>query len=248
MSVLAGTAPAQWLKRLPKDWASTVGEGALRERSELESARARDLKLVQSSLAGDRQAFRELVEHYQSRAFALALGIVKNRQDAEDIVQESFVKAYLSLKNFKGESAFYTWLYRIVTNMSIDFKRRVARNGGTASEYDESQSNPAPNLNATEEGVVQPQEALLRKERAQQIHQALAELSPEHRAVIVLREVDGLSYEEIADVVGVSKGTVMSRLHYARKKMQQVLGDLWSSQDQEGEVKQPDGLGLAARG
>lgn len=175
--------------------------------------------LIALSLSGDREAFRQLVELYQEKLFRLVFQVVRSREDAEDIVQESFVKAYLSLNTFRGQSSFYTWLYRIAFNMAIDFKRKVSRRGGEAlgveeiDQVDQSQIGPVEN----------PQDALIRRESGKQIQLALEGLSEEHRAVIVLREVDGLHYDEIARVVGVSKGTVMSRLHYARKRMHEAL-------------------------
>ncbi|MBN8550364.1 MAG: sigma-70 family RNA polymerase sigma factor [Deltaproteobacteria bacterium] len=188
------------------------------------SEKISDAELVAKASAGDKESYRVLVEKYQQRVFAIAFDVVRSREDAEDIAQESFVKAYLSLPEFKGESSFYTWLYRIAYNMAIDFRRRTVRRGGAPVEFDETRADVV----AEASGSVQnrfgsPQELMLRKEESQQIQKVLTEISPEHRAVITLREIEGLSYEEIADVVGVSKGTVMSRLHYARKHLQQGL-------------------------
>jgi RNA polymerase sigma-70 factor (ECF subfamily) len=198
----------------------------------------RDEELVTRTLAGDRDAYRLLVEKYQGKILALALDVLKSREDAEDIVQESFVKAYLSLASFKGESSFYTWLYRIAYNMSIDVRRRTARRGGAHLEFKESASVSRGIAGGNESGgaatavpehlqnVEGPHEALHRKETGAKIQEVLQELSPEHRAVIVLREVDGLDYGEISDATGVPRGTVMSRLHYARKALQKALKDL----------------------
>jgi RNA polymerase sigma-70 factor (ECF subfamily) len=183
-----------------------------------------DKDLVARVIGGDREAYRVLVEKYQNRALAIALEIVKSREDAEDIVQESFVKAYLSLGEFRNQSAFYTWLYRIVYNMAIDFKRKMVRRGGDTLEYDEVSGTAGSEELAGR--VAGPHEAIVEKEQRARIARVVAELSPEHRAVIVLREVEGLSYDEIARVTGVTKGTVMSRLHYARKRMQGALHDL----------------------
>jgi len=183
-----------------------------------------DRELVARSIGGDRDAYRLLVEKYQSRALGIALEIVKSREDAEDIVQESFVKAYLSLGEFRNQSAFYTWLYRIVYNMAIDFKRKVSRRGGEALAYEEGDEGGV--LDHHGERFVSPHEAVVQKEQRARMERVLAQLTPEHRAVVVLREVEGLSYDEIARVVGVSKGTVMSRLHYARKNMQEALRDV----------------------
>lgn len=182
-----------------------------------------EIELVNRARKGDKQAFRVLVERYQNKVFGLVLSVVRTKQDAEDITQEAMVKAYFSLSSFHGRSSFYTWLYRIAYNMAIDFKRKVTRRGEDNPEYFEEQ------VNRSTLGVVElpesPHEVVERKEIMGEIQTALAALSDEHRAVIVLREVDGMSYEEIADVIGISRGTVMSRLHYARKKLQRMLED-----------------------
>lgn len=175
-----------------------------------------DPQLVDQSLRGDREAFRLLVERYQGKLFRFVSTVVRSREDAEDIVQESFVKAYLSLKSFRKESSFYTWIYRIAYNMAIDFKRKMARRGNSV-ELSEIEKSLPGDANAT------PIEQIARKEQGEKMQTALAELTEEHKTVVVLREVDGLSYDEIAQVLGISKGTVMSRLHYARKKLQSLL-------------------------
>lgn len=194
-----------------------------------------DNELVRMTLSGDKEGYRALVERYQGRLFTTALDIVKTREDAEDVVQETFVKAFLSLAQFKGQSSFYTWLYRICFNMAIDIRRKAGRRGGTHLEYKEHMSvNKGPAQDGIREGgsggvahhpqnVEGPHDALARKELGRKIQEVLGELSEEHRAVITLREVDGLDYEEIAHAIGVPKGTVMSRLFYARKALQKAL-------------------------
>lgn len=155
--------------------------------------------------------------------------MVHHKQDAEDITQEVFVRVYFSLKNFRAESSFYTWLYRIAYNMTIDFKRRVARRPQEAvaiNNKDGEISNKELLSN-----VQQPDDAIESRERQITIRAALSEISEEHRAVILLREVDGLSYDEISKVTGSARGTVMSRLHYARKHLQNVLRGLRSGSD-----------------
>jgi len=208
-----------------------------------------DESLVSATLSGDKSAYRVLVERYQARLLRVALDIVKNGSDAEDVVQESFVKAFLSLDKFKGQASFYTWLHRITYNMAIDLKRKNQRRGGQHFEYNEEVSvssnvgsaDLAVNAGATayvspnavsqnpvsqsplSQNVEGPQEALLRRETAKKIDQVFSSLSDEHRAVITLREVDGLDYEEISAALGVPRGTVMSRLFYARKALQEAL-------------------------
>lgn len=183
--------------------------------------------LVRQAKAGDKQAYRFLVERYQTRAFRIAYDIVGSREDAQDIVQESFVKAYLSLKNFKEESAFYTWFYRIVYNMAIDLKRKHKRRGGDKYAFEENHlNNISPEASYSTDGVETPLDVISRKEKAKRIGEILGAISEEHRTVMMLREIEGLSYDRIAEIVGISKGTVMSRLHYARKKLQEGLRDL----------------------
>lgn len=179
-----------------------------------------DEELVTRSRKGDKEAYRQLVERYQGRLFSCAFDILKSREDAEDVVQEALVKAYLSLHEFQGKSSFYTWLYRIVYNMSIDYRRRTNRRGGAPLEFDEAKASEETGNYGTN-----PADSVLRKQQSTKIKQVLAEISEEHRRVIVLRELEGMSYEEIANVVGISRGTVMSRLHYARKKLQQALSE-----------------------
>lgn len=180
--------------------------------------------LASKARGGDKEAYRRLVEKYEKRVFAIAFQIVRSKEDAEDIMQESFVKAYMSLKDFKGESSFYTWLYRIVYNMSLDFKRKISRRGTQPTEFDESKLSSGSIGEGIVSGSVRgPHEEYLSREQAGLIQKVLNELSDDHRIVITLREIDGLSYDEIARIVGVSKGTVMSRLHYARKRLQSAL-------------------------
>lgn len=197
-----------------------------------ESQYTSDEALVADSVRGDKDAYRTLVERYQGRIFSMALDIVKTREDAEDVTQESFVKAFLSLNKFKGQSSFYTWLYRIAFNMAIDVRRKGARRGGNHFEYKESlgvSNSGTPDSESRGEDIVGlghvagPHEALVRKQAARKMQEVFETLSDEHRAVVTLREIDGLNYDEISDALGIPKGTVMSRLFYARKALQRAL-------------------------
>ena len=181
-----------------------------------------DWELVQRSQAGDHEAFRELVERYQRKIAALALGMLRNREDASDIVQETFAKAYQNLDRFKGDSALYTWLYRIAFNLCVDHQRRDSRHTTVPLEVDERGGSPLP-LPEGEPPRDDPFERTRGSEIRQQLDEAIRSLTPEHRAVILLREIEGLSYEEISHVLQVPKGTVMSRLHYARRQLQARL-------------------------
>ena len=185
-----------------------------------------DGELVRESRLGDRDAFRELVERYQRKIVSVALGMVHNPDDALEIAQETFVKAFESLGNFKGESSFYTWLYRIVVNRAIDFRRRERRHPTVALEDRGGQgSGEGYEDILKEERPNDPYQQVQAHEIGDRVTAAINELTPDHKAVILLREVEGLSYEEISRVMQCSKGTVMSRLHYARKKLQKKLRD-----------------------
>jgi RNA polymerase sigma-70 factor (ECF subfamily) len=168
-----------------------------------------------------------LVEQYQGKVAALAIGMLRNRDDALDVVQEAFTKAYQSLDRFKGDSSFYTWLYRIALNLCIDHQRRDVKMPQVSldapAERDES-GPPAVQLPGDSDD--EPFARARNREIAGRLKAAIAELTPEHRAVILLREVDGLSYEEISQVLQCPKGTVMSRLHYARRQLQAQLREL----------------------
>jgi RNA polymerase sigma-70 factor (ECF subfamily) len=184
-----------------------------------------DRELVRESRRGDKEAFRELVERYQRKILAVAMGMVHNREDALELTQETFVKAYENLERFKGESSFYTWLYRIVVNLGIDFRRRDRRHG-TVSLADRPGGGEDIEAALPEQRLADPYQQTRSREIGHRMQQAIDELTPDHKAVILLREVEGLSYEDISRVMQCSKGTVMSRLHNARKKLQDKLKDL----------------------
>lgn len=183
-----------------------------------------DEVLVKRALTGDKSAYGQLVSRYERKVYALVLEMVRHKEDAEDITQEVFVRGYFSLKNFRSESSFYTWVYRIAYNMTVDFKRRVARRPQDALASTQGEAEASNTMLVS--NVQLPDEMVENRERQDSIRSALMGISEEHRAVILLREVDGLSYDEIAKVTGSARGTVMSRLHYARKHLQKVLRSL----------------------
>ena len=165
-----------------------------------------DVELVARVQRGNKADFQILVERYQQRAFSVAWQILKRHEDAQDVVQESFVKAYLSIESFQGNSSFFTWFYRIVVNMAIDFRRKMGRTERETVSLD-VEARDGIEQRADMRLISAPQNPLditLRGEQARQINQVLGQLSDEHRAVIVLREVEGLRYEQIADVLGIS--------------------------------------------
>jgi RNA polymerase sigma-70 factor (ECF subfamily) len=188
-----------------------------------------DLTLVQRVRSGDQRAFQLLVERYQRKVYAVALGMVKDREEARDVAQEAFVKVYRYLDHFKGDASFYTWLYRITVNISIDAirKRGGARDERTV-EFDESVRLDTAEANLGTLGTAlgtNPQKAALRKELGERINLALAQLPEQHRSILLLREVEGMSYEDLARTLDIPKGTVMSRLFHARLKMQKILSE-----------------------
>ena len=186
--------------------------------------------LIEKAQAGDMGAFRLLVERHQRRAFAVALALVRDENDARELVQDAFLRAYKALASFQGGSSFFTWLYRIVTNLSIDLIRRPGRQTADlderASESDDGRELPfVGRLDGAD-----PADVVRRREIANRLQAALDALPSYHRAVIVMRELDGMSYEEMAHAMGVSKGTIMSRLFHARQKLQRALVDCYSEQ------------------
>lgn len=188
-----------------------------------------DVELVKRCQAGDPNAYNELVTRYRNKAFTMIYGMVQNEQDAWDLAQEGFLKAWRSIHRFKGESSFYTWLYRIITNVTIDSLRRKGIHG--ESEFDDRivSANVDPGSRTTPSSVPPPHEKLEQGEIKQRINEAMAKLSPEHRAVIMMKEIEDLQYSEIAEILKCSIGTVMSRLFYARKKMQSLLRDVYEN-------------------
>lgn len=188
-----------------------------------------DLELVARSQAGDTSAFNELVTRYRNRAYAMIYNMVRNEQDAWDLAQDGFLKAWKSISRFRGQSSFYTWLYRILMNVTIDAMRRKQIEGGTEFDDQIGLQNIAPGAATAPKSEMEPAERMSDKEIRLRIDEAIAKLSPEHRTAIVMREIDGLEYTEIAEQMGCSLGTVMSRLFYARKKLQALLKDVYET-------------------
>ena len=178
-----------------------------------------DVELIDACLCGDSASFGLLVTKYQDRLFNTLCHVVSSPEEAEDVVQEAFVQAFVKLATFKGNSAFYTWLYRIAFNTAISRGRRKRPEVSVEATRDAMGDEP---MDSTEGAT----ERVLREERAVQIHNALGELSEEHRAILVLREMEDLSYDEISDVLDLPVGTVRSRLHRARSQMREQLKEV----------------------
>jgi len=213
-----------------------------------------DRALIAKAQAGDTAAFRSLVERHQRRAFSIALSLVRDEHDAREIVQDAFLRVFKGLGTFQGGSSFFTWLYRIVTNLSIDLMRKPGRATGGALPAvgdldgreglgEDGEALDFPLLSRIDGS--DPVDVLRRREIGARIQAALDALPPYHRSVIVMREVEGLSYDEMAHVMGVSKGTIMSRLFHARQKLQRALHDCYA--EQVGELRaHAGGAGAAA--
>ena len=180
-----------------------------------------DKELAERAKAGDQSAFEQLVLDNQNRVYALALRLCGDREEAADLAQEAFVKAWKGLSSFQGESSFATWVYRLTTNVCIDHLRKKKRREGV---------EPAVSLDGEDSGWAEPadrdsdpQLILERSERGRALARGLARLPDWQRRVLVLRELSGLSYQEIADTLGVDLGTVKSRIARARLSLRKIL-------------------------
>jgi RNA polymerase sigma-70 factor (ECF subfamily) len=161
---------------------------------------------------------KEIFDKYHNKVYRIAFGVVRQREEALDVVQEVFIKLFRSIKNFKGRSHFYTYLYRMVMNTAIDHKRKTGKQ--FMSSLDEEGS-----FEPSDEAEKGPERILLQKELEERVKLAMDKLPAEQKAALIFRDVEGLSYQEMAEAMGCSIGTVMSRLHYGRKRMQESLKD-----------------------
>jgi RNA polymerase sigma-70 factor (ECF subfamily) len=201
--------------------------GAMGAAAETRSSVAADLadkELVAMVVDGQQSAYKVLVERYQGRIFSVAYGLLRNREDAREVTQEAFIKAYRNLSGFRRDSSFYTWLYRITVNLGIDFRRKAYRKREVV--LDENRIVPEDAHHTGPRPLPTPGASLERKQLGGRIRAAIDELPEDQRAAIILREIQELSYKEIADALDCAEGTVMSRLFYGRKKLQELLEDL----------------------
>ena len=186
-----------------------------------------DITLVQRVRTGDQRAFKQLVERYQRKVYGIALGMLRNKEDARDVSQEAFVKVYRYLEYFKGDASFYTWLYRITVNLCIDLMRKKGQTKGISHlEFDDAVKRDTAEAQIGALGSMlgtNPQKSALRRELADKINEAIGDLPEAHRQILLLREVEGMSYDDLARTLNIPKGTVMSRLFHARLKMQKIL-------------------------
>lgn len=197
-----------------------------------------DRRLIAECLGGRRDAFGELVTRYQARLYNAAVRLVDSPDDAADVVQDAFLNAYQSLHAFKGDAEFFTWLYRIAFNGAISLKRKKRPTGSLdAAGGDHGYEPPDPS------DYVRTGHALERTEEDELLYAALARLSPEHREVLTMKDLDGLRYEEMAELLAVPVGTIRSRLHRARLELRNLLAPLDDAEQYDrgrGERPPPD--------
>lgn len=180
--------------------------------------------MVRRAQKGDLAAYDELVRRYQQRIYATVYHMTSNHEDANDLAQEAFIKAYQALKTFKGGSSFYTWVYRIAVNKTLNFlKQRKNRTAMSLNDLDFTAEND-PDLVALISEKTPRRDAVL-SELQQKLNEAMQQLSESHRMVVTLHDVQGLAHEEIAEIMECNVGTVRSRLFYARQQLQGYLVD-----------------------
>lgn len=183
-----------------------------------------DLALVRGAQGGDLGAYDELVRRHQERIYATLYHMTSNHEDANDLVQETFIKAHRALKSFKGDSSFFTWLYRIAVNKTINFlKQRRNRVHMSLNDLDLNPEHDPDLIALVSENTPRRETGLI--ELQQKLNDALQKLSEPHRMVVTLHDIQGLPHEEIGNIVGCNVGTVRSRLFYARQQLQAHLAD-----------------------
>jgi len=183
-----------------------------------------DEELVLKAQQGDVHAFNELVERYHGKIYGLTYNMTSNREDAEDLTQEVFIKAFQALPRFKGKSSFYTWLYRIAVNKTINYrKKRNRKRALSLDQFDQEIKTDEVYHDLTSKGS--PLRNVSLTELQKKMNEALLTLSDKHRTVVVLHDMQGIPHEEIAKMVGASVGTIRSRLFYARRQMQVELAE-----------------------
>lgn len=222
--ILTGQGSRAMMKRTNKPIADDLRNGNLSAPRASKECRTivkadDDRSLIAECLNGRKESFGQLLHRYQDRLYNTVLRLVENVEDAQDVVQEAFINAYQSLESFKGESQFFTWLYRIAMNAAINHQRKrrvvLSIDSGVNGELS---IDP---LDETAYG--QPGVELEKREEEAQLLAALHRLSPDHRAVLILKDIDGEKYEVIAEIMGIPIGTVRSRLHRARIELRDLM-------------------------
>ena len=183
-----------------------------------------DEALVTRTQRGDSAAFDELIQRYKERLYATVYHMTSNHEDANDLVQEAFIKAYKSIGSFKGQSSFYTWIYRIAVNRTINFiKRRRNKNHFSLDDVDGNIQTDPDFVELMSHTT--PRREVGLHELQERLNEALQKLSEDHRAVVTMHDIQGMTHADIAKVMHCSEGTVRSRLFYARQQLQGLLGE-----------------------
>ncbi|MBN1404371.1 MAG: sigma-70 family RNA polymerase sigma factor [Opitutales bacterium] len=183
-----------------------------------------DLALVRSVQEGDSRAFDALTRKYRERIFSIVYNITANREDAADLTQEAFIRAFTSIARFKGKSSFFTWLYRIAVNATLSHVKRHRMRRFFSFENINEEMAPTEIVEVLAHKHAGDRSAGL-SELQEKLNEALQKLSPKHRTVVILFEIEGLNHQEIAQIMKTSEGTVRSRLHYAKQELQAFLQD-----------------------
>ncbi len=191
----------------------------------LQASNQEDLEWLSRFKAGNRNAFDFLVRKYQRRLFGVIYNMTSHKEDTADILQDVFVKAFRSMESFKGDSQFYTWLYRIAVNTALTYLSKRKHKSAMSLEAWTDDEDKVPDFLLNDPNGEKGDKATLLKELQEKLNEALQKLSITHRTVVVLFEIDGMSHAEIANVLHCSEGTVRSRLHYAKEQLKQLLND-----------------------
>ena len=183
-----------------------------------------DTELVRRAQGDDLEAYQELMQRYHPRIYSLIYNMTSNREDTEDLLQEVFIKAHSALPKFKGNSSFYTWVYRIAVNRTINFlKKRKRRGTLSLNDVDTGIERDEVYVELSRKNT--PFRDARMTEIQEKLNNALQRLSEKHRTVVVMHDIEGIAHDKIAEIIGVSSGTVRSRLFYARKQLQAELSE-----------------------
>ena len=206
--------------------ASTASSSVVASRNQVaeNTSASDDAVLVKRVQAGEMAAFDQLVSKYRERLFSVVYNLTSNRDDANDLTQEAFIRAFRSISKFKGKSSFFTWLYRIAVNTTITHLKRSRKRRFFSFEQMDEEGPASAKLESLASRAKTDKPTYMR-ELQEKLNDALQKLSVKHRTVVVLYEIEGLSHQEIAEITKTSEGTVRSRLHYAKQQLRETLKD-----------------------
>lgn len=189
---------------------------------------ALEKKLIEKAIKGDQKAFENLIVKYEGKIYAIAFKVFKNEADAYDVAQEICIKLYNKISSFRFESSFSTWLYRLSTNTAIDEYRKAKRKRSYESSYDKPVDTGEEMMRTQlKDHRDTPEEAFIRKEKAQFVWEGLEQLKPDQKEIIILKDIEQKSYQEISDILEIGLGTVKSRLARSRIALKNILEELW---------------------